>query len=114
MVYEEFLRLCPAPNEAHSRTEFDSVELQRSVGLVSLYGSAEVAQSASNYFDAFAKGQEKLSEIEQAGHPDFVKVMSAYNAMIWSMRADVMAWSVFATSKKHRKFKANVPLEQRQ
>jgi hypothetical protein len=110
-VYEDFLRLCPAPNEAHCETEFDSIEMQRSIGLVSLYGSAEVATSAANYFKVFANGQELLTGVKEAGHPEFIIVMTAYNRMIWKMRTNVMAWSVFAPAKKQQKFNADIPLE---
>ncbi|MGS4983333.1 MULTISPECIES: hypothetical protein [Pseudosulfitobacter] len=53
LAYEEFLRLCPAPNEAQFGEEMDVKQMQRSIGILTLYGSEEALKFASKLFRGF-------------------------------------------------------------
>ncbi|WP_417807264.1 hypothetical protein [Thioclava sp.] len=111
-AYEDFLRVCPAPNEAHSEREPDIQEVQRAIGILSVYGSQDVLTNASEYFQLFASAQEILSSVTEAGHPEFMSLMTRYNRMILAMREDAMRWSAFAPNKKNREYKLSQNLNQ--
>jgi hypothetical protein len=105
--YEDFLRVCPAPNEAHGSEEPAATEMQRAVGLLSIYGSSDAIKFAGAYFAEFAKAQPILQSVSEAGHPKFLEQMSHYNRMIWAMRNDAMLWSAFAPARRAREYKAS-------
>ncbi len=85
--------------------------MQREIGILTLYASADALKFAGEYFRTFADAQEELVDVEIAGHPTFIKVMTAYNRMVWEMRADAMTWSVFAPNRKGRKYKPSMSPE---
>lgn len=103
-VYEAFLERCPAPQEAHTETDFSDADFQRTLGLLTLYGSQDVLQFAGEYFDVFSDAQSTLIDVATPGHPKFIEVMSYYNRMVWAMRVDATTWSVFSPVKKARKY----------
>lgn len=107
-AYGAFLRFCPAPNEAHSNNEMDATQFQREIGILTVYASPEVLKNSSSYFSSFAEAQEQLSGIQTAGHPAFIRVMTEYNRMVWAMRTDAMAWSIFAPNKKGREYRPSL------
>ena len=103
--YEDFLKFCPAPNEAHERDEPNSVDVQRSLGILSLYGSTDVLKYASEYFIVFAGAQQKLRDVAAPLHPEWRKVATSYNKMVWAMRVDATARSFFAPSRSAREYR---------
>ena len=107
-AYEDFLRVCPAPNEAHSPVDPDITLMQRAIGILSLYGSADAAKYAGEYFFDFAESQSLLRTVTEPGHPRFMQLMTKYNRMVWAMRVDAMTWSMFAPTKKAREYKPSV------
>ncbi|ASP20631.1 hypothetical protein ANTHELSMS3_01946 [Antarctobacter heliothermus] len=107
-AYETFLRECPGPNEAHSSVDIMSTEFQRVTGLLTLYASNDALQYSSEYFLKFVEAQEELQGVSITGHPKFVEVMTYYNRMVWAMRRDVMAWSIFAPAKTSRAYSQGV------
>jgi hypothetical protein len=74
--------------------------MQREIGILTLYASADALKFPGEYFRTFAYAQEELVAVEIAGHPTFIKVTTAYNRMVWEMRADAMTWSVFAPNER--------------
>ncbi|WP_375550940.1 hypothetical protein [Rhodophyticola porphyridii] len=108
-TYRSFLERCPAPNEAHFETTLSEAEVQREIGLMSIYASPEVIKFVGEYFAQFAQSQPLLLNVDQAGHPEFFKVMTSYNRMIWAMRHDALAWSAFAPDRRKREYKPSVP-----
>jgi hypothetical protein len=108
-VYEKFLEVCPAPNEAHTDRQFEAVDFQRQMGVLTLYASRDSLQFAAEYFQVFADAQSLLVNVHTPGHPKFIEVMTAYNRMVWSMRTDVMAWSSFAPRKRDREYRPSFP-----
>jgi hypothetical protein len=110
-IYASFLKLCPAPNEAHSEEFFDFQAMQREMGVLTIYGSPDALKFAADYFNQFAISQEILAGVEEAGHPEFFKVMTAYNRMVWAMRVDTMTWSVFAPTKNAREYKPSFNID---
>lgn len=110
-AYRSFLRVCPAPNEAHF-AEFElGAEMQREMGILSLYASPDAVKFAAQYFSAFADAQVTLIGIEEPGHPEFLRLMTSYNRMIWAMRNDAMTWSIFAPSRRSREYQPSIELE---
>ena len=110
-AYSDFLKFCPAPNEAHfPDTIPDFGEMQRQIGTLTLYGSPDVCKFAGEYFEQFSKSNEILVEVElpEVGHPEFLKTMTSYNQMIWAMRNDAMTWSVFAPKKSARTYRPSI------
>ncbi|KFE35963.1 hypothetical protein [Thioclava atlantica] len=107
-AYKAFLRFCPAPNEAHDAERVNTTELQREIGILTVYASRDVLKFAAAYFTAFAEAQEKLVGVEIAGHPAFIKLMTDYNRMVWAMRNDAMMWSVFAPSRQGRDYRPSL------
>ena len=97
LVYQQFLLQCPSPNETHFADFELSIELQRYIGVVSIYGSPDVAARTGEYFAKFDESSEVLREIDEPGHPAFLDLMRAYNDMVYAMRVDVMSWSFFCT-----------------
>ncbi|UWQ84090.1 hypothetical protein [Leisingera caerulea] len=89
----------------------DAIEMQRQIGVLTLYGSQKALQFAGDYFGTFAEAQEELVGVDQAGHPEFLKVMTSYNRMVWEMRNDAMTWSVFAPPKASREYKPSFSQE---
>ncbi len=109
--YEDFLRLCPGPNEAHSSEPMDIVQMQRALGVLSLYGSSDALEFASVYFTEWPKAQSKLVNVTAPGHPDFLELATHYNRMVWAMRKDAMTWSVFAPTKRNQEYKPTLTRE---
>ena len=110
-AYKDFLEFCPSPNEVHFEETVSPVELQRRVGVLTLYGSQKALLLAGKYFEDFADAQPGLIGKDIAGHPEFLKVMTSYNRMVWEMRNDAMTWSLFAPSRSNREYKPSVNLE---
>jgi hypothetical protein len=110
-AYKDFLNFCPSPNEAHLDTEVDITEIQRKIGVLTLYASLESTQFAAKYFGDFASAQEVLRDIVDPGHPEFIKVVTSYNRMVWAMRNDAMTWSIFAPKKSAREYKPSIGLD---
>jgi len=98
-VYEQFILVCPSPQEAHSCDVVVSIELQRQIGILCIYGSPDVAKFAGDYFSEFGTAQEILIDVAEPGHPKFLELMTNYNRLIWAMRTDAMTWSLFAPAK---------------
>jgi len=110
-AYEAFLSVCPSPNEAHQEVDL-TIEFQRKLGILSIYGSAEVVTHAGKYLESFDVTQEQLVDVIEAGHPAFLKLMTDYNRMVWAMRTDAMSWSIFAPTKNARNFKSSILAEE--
>ncbi len=107
-VYAEFIKVCPGPNEAHSEVDLISVELQRFLGILTIYGSPDVIKFAGEYFNQFSIAQPELQGIEHAGHTAFLKLMTCYNRMIWEMRKDALMWSFFAPTGESKVYKPSI------
>jgi len=107
-AYSSFLKLCPVPNEAHFADKQIDFAMMREIGVLSLYASPEATKLAAEYFDGFANAQEELVDVAEPGHPEYLKVMTKYNRMVWAMRNDVMTWSIFAPKKSAVEYKPSV------
>ncbi|WP_417267951.1 hypothetical protein [Celeribacter baekdonensis] len=107
-AYKAFLRFCPAPNEAHSEDMILHTDFQREIGILTVYASMDVLKFAGEYFNKFADAQETLVNVEEAGHPIFIDLMTSYNRMVWAMRNDAMTWSIFAPAKKARTYQPSL------
>lgn len=107
-VYESFLRVCPAPNEAHLDLDIFDTELQRYIGVLTVYASPEVTKFAGEYFAEFAEAQAVLCGVEKPGHPAFLKLMTHYNRMVWAMRNDALMWSFFAPTGKAKEYRPSI------
>lgn len=103
-TYEQFLSLCPAPNEAHNPDLDIPEEFQRNIGILSVYSAPDVAKLAGVYLSEFAEAQEHLPGEAEPGHPIFLELMTHYNRMVWAMRVDALAWSFFASSKSAKNY----------
>jgi hypothetical protein len=100
-VYEDFLRSCPAPNDAY-RTVTDEIleerakRFQQVQGPLLLYAAPSVVVALNLYLEAFGKSDAELNEESPALHPLFREAAKAQNDLILEMRRDALAWSAFA------------------
>ncbi len=110
-AYRDFLKTCPVPNDAHFEEVPNVTEVQKSIGLLSLYASADVTKFASEYFADFSEAQEVLINVTEVGHPRFLRLMAKYNKMVWAMRNDAMTWTVFAPGKNSKEYRPSFQVE---
>lgn len=106
-VYEEFLRVCPMPNDAYSdaTSSIDTEWLNalRSIqSVLMLYASVNVGLAISRYLQIFSEALEKLTPESEPLHPVFKELAKAQNDIVLEMRRDALGWSMFGYSGKSR------------
>ena len=100
-VYEDFLKKCPAPDEAYLDWSDESEghpmnRLQEIKAPLLLYASPSVALAVGEYIQAFGEADVTLSPNSEPLHPAFKRAAQAQNDVILEMRRDAFAWSAFA------------------
>jgi hypothetical protein len=101
-IYEEFLRVCPRPNEAYenwgdiSEPDHPMNRFQRLQAPLCLYASTSVTLAVGAYIQAFGEASEILGATREELHPAFTKASKAHNDIVIEMRRDAFSWSAFA------------------
>ncbi|MEQ9014702.1 MAG: hypothetical protein RID90_09650 [Marinovum algicola] len=100
-VYEEFLRVCPKPNDAYgdSRNQEQrelGIRVEECTAPLLLYCSPGVALAVGRYQQLLASSDDALGSDSPALHPEFIETAKAHNDIILEMRRDAFAWSAFA------------------
>ncbi|WP_342078005.1 hypothetical protein [Yoonia sp. SS1-5] len=106
-VYREFLAICPTANDAATT---ESAELERkiseivfpAIGLLSIYASHDVLMRCKTYFDTLDIASKSGQSGDFGSAPKFADAAHAYNLMLYDMRRDVMAWTLFSLKKQPR------------
>ena len=105
-VYEEFLRVCPRPNEAYETANEDLPSVVKKVETVFpvliLYASPAVTLAVSEYLNAFADAAKVLTPDSPPLHDAYRRAGKAHNDIVLEMRRDAFSWSFFAHRGKSR------------
>ncbi|SEQ04056.1 hypothetical protein [Thalassovita taeanensis] len=106
-VYEEFLTVCPMPNDAYKawtpEREQERTEAFQSVyGKLMLYAAPAVTLAISLYLDLLNAADIELGPESEPLHPAFKEAAKAHNDIILEMRRDALGLSMFGYYGKSR------------
>jgi len=106
-VYEEFLKICPQPNDVYlewniqlEQERFGSMRVMQ--GPFLLYAAPSVQFAMSRYMLLFDEVDQELGPDTPPLHPRYKELAKAQNDLILEMSRDALGWSVFGFKGKSR------------